>query len=65
MKTEYLLYALEAGENRSYMETLLTATPDKKRIEQVKKLASKDGWHSFREATFNGEAPNFAKTVNI
>jgi len=65
MTTEYLLYALEAGEHQSYMETLLIATPDKKQVERVKQIASNDGWHSFRETTFNWEAPNFTATVNV
>jgi hypothetical protein len=34
-------------------------------IEKVKEAASAAGFHSFRVATYNGEAPNFAKAVTV
>ena len=65
MKTEYIVYGLAKGETRDYMETILLTTTEPKHIEKVKELATVEGWHSFRVATFNGEAPNFANTLNI
>ena len=63
---EILIYGLERGETRDYMETLLSTnckTPQD--IDKVKAAASAQGWHSFRVTTYNGEAPNFAKAVNV
>ena len=61
-----LVYGLEKGERRDSMETLLaTNCRDAGDVEKVKAAASAEGWHSFRVATYNGEAPNFAKAVNV
>ena len=65
MQTEYIVYGLPKGETRDYLETILLVTTDRDNIDKVKKLAGAEGWHSFRVATYNGEAPNFAATVNI
>lgn len=66
---EILIYGLPKGENREYMEDLLANFPvtDKaaQNVENVKAAASAAGFHSFRVATYNGEAPNFAKAVNV
>jgi hypothetical protein len=66
---EILIYGLERGETRDYMETLLANFKDSantaSNIERVKSAASAQGWHSFRIATYNGKAPNFAKAVNV
>ena len=62
MQTETLIYALEKGENREYMETLIACNVNLD-IEGVKKAASAMGWHSFRVAYFNGEKPNFIKAI--
>lgn len=63
---EILIYGLEKGETRDYMETLLaTNCKNDSDIAKVKAAASAAGFHSFRIATYNGEAPNFAKAVNI
>lgn len=64
MKTEYLLYGLSPDETRDYMEELLVATTDYAQVQHAIKTASMQGWHSFREATYNGDAPNFSATVN-
>ena len=61
---EYLLYGLAKGEGQQYMESLLLNTTDEKNIERVKVLASKDGYHTFRVATYNGEKPNFIGAIN-
>lgn len=63
---EFLLYGLEQGETREYMETLLySGAKTLAQIEKVMQLATDSGFHSFRVATYNGEPPNFAKVVNI
>ena len=63
---EFLLYGLEKGETRDYMETLLlSGAKSLSDIEKVIPLATDAGFHSFRIATYNGEAPNFAKAVNV
>jgi hypothetical protein len=66
---EILIYGLPKGEHRDYMEDLLANFPvtDKaaQNVENVKAAASAAGFHSFRIATYNGEAPNFAKAVNV
>ena len=70
MTTEILIYALERGETRDYMESLLACFPSTDKaaanVEKVKAAASADGWHSFRIAKFvSGTVPNFAKAVNV
>jgi hypothetical protein len=63
---EFLLYGLEQGETRDYMETLLLSGANSMaEIERVIALATDAGFHSLRVATYNGEPPNFAKAVNI
>ena len=63
---ELLLYGLEQGETRDYMETLLlSGAKTMAEIERVIKLATDAGFHSFRIASYNGETPNFAKAVNV
>jgi hypothetical protein len=64
MQAETLIYALEKGESRDYMETLIACNVNLD-IEGVKKAAAAMGWHSFRIAYFNGEKPNFAKALNV
>jgi hypothetical protein len=66
---EILIYGLEKGETQSYKEDLLacfvSGVNDATNIAKVKEAASAAGFHSFRIATYNGEAPNFAKAVNV
>jgi hypothetical protein len=66
---EIIIYGLPRGESRDYMEDILANFPatDKANanIEKVKAAASADGWHSFRVAYYNGEAPNFAASVAV
>lgn len=62
----FLLYGLEKGEARDYMETLLASNCQNwNDIDKVMAHATAQGFHSFRVATYNGEAPNFTKTLNI
>jgi hypothetical protein len=69
MTKEILIYGLPKGETRDYMEDLLACFPvtDKaaQNVEAVKAAASAQGFHSFRITTYSGEAPNFAKAVNV
>lgn len=61
---ETVLYGIPKGETERYMEELLltNATPEK--IEKVKKLATADGFHSFRTATIDlTVVPDFGKCV--
>jgi hypothetical protein len=63
---ETLIYGLEKGETREYMETLLaTNCKNAQDIAKVKAAASAQGWHSFRVTTYDGSPPNFAKAVNV
>lgn len=66
---EILIYGLELGETRCYMESLLANFPKTdnaaENIEKVKAAASAQGWHSFRIAYYNGEPPNFAAAIAI
>jgi hypothetical protein len=64
---EILIYGLPKGETRDYMEDLLVCFNDgantAANIDKVKAAATAAGFHSFRIAAYNGEAPNFAKAV--
>lgn len=61
---ETVLYGIPKGETERYTEVLLltNATPEK--IERVKVLAAKDGFHSFRVAVIDlSVPPDFTKAV--
>lgn len=66
---EILIYGLEHGETRDYMESLLANFPKTDNsavnIEKVKAAAAAQGWHSFRIAYYNGEPPNFSAAIAI
>ena len=62
---EILIYGLARGETRRYTEALLsTQCKSAEDIELVKAAAAAQGWHSFRIAYYDGEAPNFAAAIN-
>jgi len=62
---EILLYGLEQGETRDYMETLLASNcQSDDDVQAVVRVAKKQGFHSFRVATYNGEKPDFTKVFN-
>jgi hypothetical protein len=61
---EYLLYGLEQGETRDYMESLLFVTTDIKLLDKAKEYVINKGYHSLRVATYKGEAPNFTNVLN-
>ena len=63
---EILIYALISGDNQSWQEQLIsTQCKNDVDVQKVIASASADGWHSFRVAYFNVEAPNFAAAVNL
>ena len=65
---EILIYGLAQGVTQDYMEDLLACFPDSahtvSNIAKVKQAAAAQGFHSFRIAGYNGEAPDFTKTLN-
>ena len=64
MSKQILVYGLPADETERYTESLLAETcRTQADIDKVKAAAGKDGWHSFRVATWNGEAPDFTKVI--
>ena len=65
MKTEILLYGLRATNTERYQEELLTVATTFERVRQVTELAKAQGFHSFRLATYNGQAPDFAAILAI
>ena len=63
---ETLIYALSSGDNMSWQEQLISSQcKNEADVQKVIAAASADGWHSFRIAYFNGEAPNFAAAINL
>lgn len=65
MQIEHLLYGLPAGSIERYDEVLLLSdASDPKRVEKVKELAGKDGFHSFRIATVDlSQPPDFTRVL--
>jgi len=61
---EYLLYGLSKDNKERYMEDILTVSDNMARIDTIKAIAKKDGFHSFRVATYSGEAPDFTNVLN-
>lgn len=63
--TEYLLYGLAKDATERWQEDLLaTGLADPAAAERIKEIAKADGFHSFRIARFDGQAPDFTKTLN-
>ena len=63
---ETLIYALSSGDNQSWQEQLISSQcKSDADVQKVIAAATNDGWHSFRIAYFNGEAPNFAAAINL
>ena len=64
---EVMVFGLRQGETERYTEELLAAFPNNHlamhNVQAVQDAASRDGFHSFRVANWNGEAPNFAAVV--
>lgn len=61
---ELVLYGLPIGVTERWQEELLLTNGTPERIEKVKTLASKDGFHSFRVAEIDlSIVPDFGKCV--
>ena len=61
---EFLLYGLRKGETERWTEELLaTELASAAAADKIKKLAERDGFHSFRIATFDGAPPDFTKVL--
>ena len=62
--TETILYGIPKGSTERYEEVLLLTNATPAKIEQVKRLAARDGFHSFRVAHVDlSVAPDFTKAV--
>ena len=68
MSIETLIYGLEKGEQRPYMETLLYRAPvrlNEAQIAHVLDYAQKHGWHALRVAYSDlDSAPDFKVAIN-
>jgi hypothetical protein len=60
---EFVLWGLPKGSSDRLDERVLTSTTDRARIDQVKKLATADGWHSYRIQTLDGTLPDFVGAI--
>jgi len=59
---EFLLYGLRKGETERWTEELLaTGLANEAAANKIMKIAERDGFHSFRVATFDGSPPDFTK----
>jgi hypothetical protein len=62
---ETLLYGLPPGSTERYQEVLLLTNATAEKIERVKVLAARDGFHSFRVAVVDlSVAPDFTKVLH-
>ena len=63
-KTELVLYGIPKGETERYMEALLLTNGTAEKVERVKVLAARDGFHSFRVAEIDlSIPPDFRKVL--
>jgi hypothetical protein len=63
---EMLLYGLAKGSTERWQEELLLSNATPEKIEKVKVLAKRDGYHSFRVGYVDlGAPPDFGSTVNV
>lgn len=61
---ETVLYGIPKGQTERYEEVLLLTNATAEKIDRVKELAAKDGFHSFRVATIDlSVVPDFGKCV--
>lgn len=66
MSKEILIYGLSKDSTERYQEDLLsTQCKTEQEIQVLINKAKEHGFHSFRVTTYNGEAPNFIKALNI
>ena len=66
---EILIYGLAKEATQEWQEDLLACFKDSSNtqtnIQKVIEAASEQGFHSFRIANYNGEKPNFVKSLNM
>jgi hypothetical protein len=63
---ETVLYGLPKDATERYEEVLLLTNATTEKIERVKDLATRDGFHSFRVAHIDLSAPpDFRKTLSV
>lgn len=61
---ETVLYGIPKGKTERYEEVLLLTNGTPRKIQEVKDLAGKDGFHSFRVAVIDlSVPPDFSKTI--
>ena len=60
---EYVLWGTPAGQTDALYARPLTCTADLARVNQVREMATRDGWHSFRVQALDGSRPDFAAAV--
>ncbi len=61
---ETVLYGLPKGETERYTEALLATNRTDAQFEMIKRIASVDGWHSFRIAKIDLRTPpDFRKAI--
>lgn len=69
MNKEILIYGLAKDATQDWQEDLLACFQDnvktQENIQKVIEAASAQGFHSFRVANYNGEAPNFIKALTV
>lgn len=59
-----LVYGLPAGETREYMAVLLCSIcKTQEDVDKIIRVASRDGFHSFRVIEYRDEPPDFTKAV--
>jgi len=59
----YVLWALPKGKKDPIYERILLSSATKADIAKIKKLATKDGWHSFRVMPLDGKKPDFVGAI--
>jgi len=63
---EIILWGLPAGETDPIHQVILaTNCRNQADIAKVKKVASADGWHSFRIQVIDGSKPDFVGAINL
>lgn len=66
MQKEIVLWGLPKGDYRPFSERILAENcKSLEDVEKVKKIASQDGWHTFRVSVVDlSTSPNFARTLD-
>ena len=64
MKTAYVLWGTKK-EDKDWQEQTIVETTDKQKLEQARAWATANGFNRFRTLTWDGDAPDFVKAVNV